>query len=230
MDEFKNYLEKYREVGYIVSLSHSIAYISGLPSLKLMEMVITESGKIGITSGLGQKSAEILMTDVENLKVGERVVKTGKELEIRIGEGLLGRMINPFCQPIDGQGPIRGKKEYQKIKRGALTFIERKRINKPLETGVTMVDLLVPIGYGQRELVIGDAKTGKTTFLLQSISSQAKKGVICIYVGIGKKDTALKWVEEYLKNQRILDKVVIIHTTPDDSPTLIYLAPYTGMS
>jgi len=230
MDEFKNYLEKYREVGYIVSLSHSIAYISGLPSLKLMEMVITESGKIGITSGLGQKSAEILMTDVENLKVGERVVKTGKELEIRIGEGLLGRMINPFCQPIDGQGPIRGKKEYQKIKRGALTFIERKRINKPLETGVTMVDLLVPIGYGQRELVIGDAKTGKTTFLLQSISSQAKKGVICIYVGIGKKDTALKWVEEYLKNQRILDKVVIIHTTPDDSPTLIYLAPYTGMT
>jgi F-type H+-transporting ATPase subunit alpha len=230
MDDFKDYLKKYKEIGYIVSLSHSVAYVSGLPELKPGEMVITESGKIGITHGLKKESAEILMVDIKGLKVKEQVARVGKEFEIRVGQGLLGRVINPLSQPIDGQGPIGGEKEYRKIKRDAPSFIERIRINKPLETGVMTVDLLIPIGCGQRELIIGDTKTGKTTFLLQSIVSQAKKGVICVYVGIGKKDTAIKWVEEYLKNQDIFDKVIIIHTTPDDSPTLIYLAPYSGMS
>jgi len=230
MDDFNDYLKKYGEIGYIVSLFHSVAYVSGLPELKPGEMVITESGKIGITHGLKKESAEILMVDVKGLKVKERVARVGKEFEIRVGQGLLGRVINPLSRPVDDQGPIGGEKEYQKIKRGAPSFIERIRVNKSLETGVMMVDLLVPIGYGQRELVIGDAKTGKTTFLLQSIVSQVKKGMICVYVGIGKKDTAIKWAEEYLKKQGVFDKVIIIHTTPDDSPTLIYLAPYSGMS
>lgn len=230
MNEFNFYLEKNKEIGYISSFSHAVAYVSGLPGLRLEEMIITESGKLGITHGLKKDLAEILMIDVKNLKIKERVVRTEKEFEIMVGPGLLGRVINPLSQPLDGKGTIEGEKEYQKIKKEAPPFIERIRVNKPLETGIIMVDLLIPIGYGQRELIIGDTKTGKTTFLLQTIVSQTKKGVVCIYVGIGKKDTAIKWTEEYLKKEDALDKTIIVHTSPDDSPSLIYLAPYTGMT
>jgi len=133
-------------------------------------------------------------------------------------------------KPLDGLGPIKGEKVLRKIKEKAPPIKERKRIEKPLETGVMMVDLLVPIGYGQRELVIGDAKTGKTTFLLQAMVSQVKRGAIPIYVAIAKKDTALKWVEDYLKSQKVLEKSVLVHTTPDDPSSLIYLAPFSGMA
>lgn len=231
MKDFKTCLEKTKEIGYVNSFFHSIGYISGLPSLKPEEMVITEAEKKGIVHGLKENLAEVLMIDIKGLRVGEKVVRTGRTFEIPVSQGLLGRIINPLAQPIDGLGePIRGEKEYRGIKREAPLFIERARVNKPLETGVMIVDLLVPIGYGQRELVIGDSKTGKTAFVLQTIVSQAKKGVICIYVGIGKKDIAIKWVEEYLKQQKVFDRAVIVHTTPDDSPTLIYLAPYSGMT
>lgn len=230
MSIFETYLEKTKEIGYVNSFSHSVAFVSGLPTLKLEETVITESGKKGIVQGLKRGLAEILMVDIKDLKIGERVARTGKKFEIGVCQELLGRIVNPLLQPIDGLGPIMGEKEWRQIKAEAPGFIERAVMKEPLETGVMIVDLLVPIASGQRELVIGDAKTGKTTFLLQAITSQAKKGTICIYVGIGKKDMAIKWVEEYLKKQGVFKKTIIVHTTPDDSPTLIYLAPYCGMT
>lgn len=230
MNDFKSCLEKTGEIGYITSLLGSVAYVSGLPNLKLEEMVITESGKRGIVHGLKKKSAEVLMIDVKGLRVEENVVRTGKSFQIPVGEGLLGRIINPISQPTDGLGPIRGEKEYQKIKKEAPPLIERRKVKEFLESGVMILDFLVPVGYGQRELVIGDAKTGKTTFLLQTIVSQAKKGVICVYVGIGKRDIAVKWVEEYLKKQKVFDRTIVVHTTPDDPPTLTYLAPFSAMS
>jgi F-type H+-transporting ATPase subunit alpha len=230
MEEFKFYLEATKEIGYINSFSHSIAFVSGLPSLKQEEMIITESGKRGIVHGLKKDLAEVLMIESEDLKIGEKVTRTGRSFEIKVGEGLLGRIINPIGKPIDNLGPIRGEKILKKIKEPAPSIMERKKINQPFETGVMIVDLFVPLGYGQRELVIGDAKTGKTTFLLQTIVSQVKKGIICIYVGISKKDTAIKLVEEYLKKKEVFKKTVIVHTTPDDSATLNYLAPYSGMA
>ena len=230
MNNFETYLEKTGEIGYVTSLSNSVAYVSGLPNLKPKEMIITDTGKRGIVNGLKRELAEILMIDIKGLKVGERVVRTGKLFEIPVGQGLLGRIINPLSQPTDGLGPVRGEKEYQPVEKEAPPLIERVKVNKPLESGIMLVDLLVPVGHGQRELIIGDGKTGKTIFLLQTIVSQVKKGVVCIYVGIGKKDTAIKWVEEYLKQQKVFDQTITIHTTPDDSPTLTYLAPYSGMS
>jgi len=230
MSYFETYLEKTREIGYITSLSHSVAYVSGLPGLRPEEMVITNTGKRGVVHGLKKESAEILMIDIKELKIGEAVVRTEKPFEIPITQELLGRIINPLSQPTDGLGPIKGEKVYQPVKKEAPSLIKRARVNTPLESGVMLVDFLVPIGYGQRELIIGDGKTGKTAFLLQTIVSQAKKGVVCVYVGIGKKDTAIKWVEEYLKLQKVFDQTIIIHTAPDDSPTLTYLAPYSGMS
>jgi F-type H+-transporting ATPase subunit alpha len=230
VSQFETYLEKTKEIGYVNSFSHSIAFVSGLPSLTLEEMIITENGKRGIVHGLRKDLAEILMIDIKDLKIGERVARTEKKFEIKICQELSGRIVNPLLQPIDGLGPIIGEKEEKRVKIEAPSFIERVQIREPLETGVMVVDLLVPIAHGQRGLIIGDAKTGKTTFLLQAMTNQAKMGTICIYVGIGKKDMAIKWVEEYLKKQGVFQKTIIIHTTPDDSPTLIYLAPYCGMA
>jgi len=230
MNLFEAYLEKTKEIGYITSLSHSVARISGLPDLKPEEMIITENSKKGIAHGLKEKTAEVLMIDTKELKIGEKVTRTGVYFDIPASQELLGRIVNPLCQPKDGLGLIRGDKDYCPIKKEAPPIIARAEINEPLETGIMVVDLLTPIGYGQRELIIGDGKTGKTAFLLQAIASQAKEGVVCIYVGIGKKDTAIKWVEEYLKKQRAFSQTIVIHTAPDDPAGLTYLAPYSGMT
>lgn len=230
MSFFEEYLEQTGEIGYINSFFHSIAIVSGLPYLRLEEMIFTESGKMGIVYGLRREGAEVLMLNAQEIKIGERVTRTAKRFEVGISDGLLGRIVDPILRPIDDLGPISTEKEYREINTLAPGIIERRPIRLSLETGVTIVDLLVPIAYGQRELIIGDSKTGKTTFLLQAIANQAKKGLVCIYVSIGKKDVALKWVEDYLKKQGVSKNVVIIHTTPDDSPTLIFLSPYSGMT
>lgn len=230
MKSFDEYLKETKEIGYIDSLFDYIAFVTGLPGAKLGEMVITKDGQIGFVEGLKENQVEILMLETKRLKVGQEVVRTKKEFEVEVGPGLLGRIVDPLCHPRDDLGPIIGPKIPQKIKKKPQPFIKRARIKKPLETGVLIVDFLVPIGYGQRELIIGDAKTGKTTFLLQVILSQVKKGIVPIYVAIGKKDIAIKWVEDYFKKAGILSKIIILHTTPDDSPVLNYLAPFTGMA
>ena len=230
MRDFKSYLEKTGEIGQIVGLSHSIVYISGLPGLKPGEMIITENGEKGIVHGLGKEIAEVLMFEPEKLKVGEEVARTNKPFQIPVSQGFLGRIIDPLCRPIDGLGPVLGEKKYLSIQREAPGITRRVRVNKPLETGVMVVDLLVPVGYGQRELVIGDAKTGKTTFLLQAMVSQAKEGIICIYVGIGKETSAVKIVEDYLKEMNVFDKTVMVIATSENPSTINYLSPFSGMT
>ena len=230
MEDFRNYLEETGEIGHIVALSHFVVYVSGLPNLKPEEMIITENGKSGMVYGLDKEIAEVLMFDAEKLKVGEEVARTNKPFQIPISQEFLGRIINPLCQPIDGLGSILGEKKYLNIKREAPGITQRIRVNKPLETGVMAVDLLVPIGCGQRELVIGDAKTGKTTFLLQTMVSQAKEGTICIYVGTGKEISAIKAVENYLKEMNVFDKTVMVIATSENTPTVNYLSPFSGMT
>ncbi len=230
MANFKQYLEQIREIGRVMGLNHYLAYVSGLPTLKLGEMVITESGQKGLVQELDKEVAKILMFEVGKLKVGEAVTRTNTFFQIPVSENLLGRIINPLGYPIDGLGPILGEKKYLPIQRKAPGITERVRVSQPLQTGVTIVDLLVPIGYGQRELVIGDAKTGKTTFLLQTIVSQAKEGIICIYVGIGKEISAIKAVEDYLREMKVLNKTVMVIATSENSSPLNYLAPFSGIT
>lgn len=230
MADFKKYLEETGEIGRVVGLSYYLAYVSGLPTLKLGEMVISENGEKGLVHGLDKEVAEILMFDVGKLKVGQRVARTKNFFQIPVSQELLGRIINPLGQPIDGLGPILGEKKYLPIQREAADITQRIRVNQPLETGVMVVDLLVPIGYGQRELVIGDAKTGKTTFLLQTISNQAKSGVISVYVGIGKETSAIKAVEGYLKEMKVFEKTVMVIATSENPSTINYLSPFSGMT
>jgi len=230
MSDFKSFLEKTGEIGRVVGLNHYLAYVSGLPALKLGEMVITENEERGLAHGLDKEMAEILMFDAGKLKVGDGVARTNNFFQIPVSQELLGRIINPLGQPIDGLGPISGEKKYLPIQREATGITQRVRVNKFLETGVMAVDLLVPIGYGQRELVIGDAKTGKTTFLLQTLANQAKKGVICVYTGIGKETSAIKAVEDYLKEMKVFDKTVMVIATSENPSTINYLSPFSGMT
>jgi len=230
MEKFKKYLEETGEIGRVVGQNHYLAYVSGLPNLKSGEMVMTESEKRGLVHGLDKETAEILMFDEGKLKIGQEIARTNTFFQIPISQELLGRIINPLGRPIDGLGPILGEKEYLPIQREAPGITRRVKINEPLETGVMVVDLLVPIGYGQRELIIGDAKTGKTIFLLQTLSNQAKKGVICIYVAIGKEASAVKAVEEYLKEAEVFDKTVMVVATSENPSTINYLSPFCGMT
>jgi len=230
MSDFKSFLEKTGEIGRVVGLSHYLAYVSGLPALKLGEMVISENEEMGLAHGLGKETAEILMFDAGKLKVGDGVARTNNFFQIPVSQELLGRIINPLGRPIDGLGPLLGEKKYLSIQREAAGITQRVRVNKSLEAGVMVVDLLVPIGYGQRELIIGDAKTGKTTFLLQTLTNQAKKGVICVYVGIGKETSAVKTVEDYLKEMKVFDKTVMVIATSENPSTINYLSPFSGMT
>lgn len=230
MNDFKYYLETTGEIGHIIGLNHYVAYVSGLPGLKLGELIVTETKKIGMVHGLDRNVAEILVFNPENLKVGEKAAKTNHSLQIPVNKALLGRIINPLGNPVDGLGPILGEKQNLPIFRKAPGIDKRIRINRPLETGVIIVDMLIPIGYGQRELVIGDPKTGKTTFLLQTITNQAKKGVTCIYVGIGKETSAIKAVESYLKKAKVFENTIMVISTPEDPSTVNYIAPFSGMA
>ena len=230
MTDFKNYLEKTKEIGHVVSITHSIIMVSGLPNLKPKEMIITEDEEKGMTYGLNENLAEVFMFDIEKLKIGKRVTRTNEIFKIPVTQDLLGRIVNPLCQPIDGLGPIRGEKIFLSVEKEAPPISQRAKIKNFLETGVTIVDLLIPIGYGQRELVIGDGKTGKGTFLLQTILSQAKKGVVCIYVSIGKEITHVKRVEEYLKETGVFKNTILLVAAPNSPATIIYLAPYSGMT
>ena len=230
MKSFETYLEKTKEIGKILSINHSVIEVSGLPGLKLREMVITEDEEKGLAFGLKEKTAEILMFETENLKAGKKVTRTDEIFKIPINQNLLGRIIDPLCRPIDGLGPITGEKNFLSIEKKAPDITQRMKVRNFLETGTMIVDLLVPLGYGQRELVIGDGKTGKTTLLLQTILSQAKKGVVCVYVLIGKEISNVKTIEQYLKEFKILEKTILVVATPNNPATIIYLAPYSGIT
>ncbi len=229
-EKFKKYLEKTGEIGQISGVNESIISVSGLPSVKTKEMVITEDGEPGMVYEVKKDLAEVLMFDLKRVSGGKRVARSGEFFKIPVSRELLGRVVNPLCLPLDGEGPIGGKKERKKIEREAPGITRRVEVNRPMETGVTAVDLMVPVGYGQREVVVGDAKTGKTTLLLQAMTNQARKGTICVYVGIGKETSALKAVESYLKKMNVFEKLVMMVSASNDFPTVHYLAPLSGIT
>ena len=228
-EKFEKHLQETGEIGRIIETQSSIISVSGLPNLRSKETIITEDGETGMVYVAGDKS-KILMFESEKAEVGKRVVRTGNLFSVPVCDNLLGRIVDPLCEPVDGEGPIEGEKEIHRVEKEAPGIIKRIEINRPLETGVSIIDLMVPIGYGQREMVVGDAKTGKTTFLLQTLASQAKKGKKCVYVGVGKEIAALKEVENYLKEMEVFEEVSMLITTSNQAPTLHYLAPFSGMT
>lgn len=231
MKTFKEYLEANHEIGYIQSIVHSIVYVSGLPGARPRELVVAEGGQRGIVQALLPDLVEVLMLDTHDLRNNLSVARTTESFTIPVSEGILGRVVDPFGSPLDGAGPVIGEKELRSVDPPAPPISSRVKINRSMETGVQIVDLLVPLGYGQRELVIGDKKTGKTIFLLQTIVSQAAKGVVCVYVSIGKRQNDIKAVQQYLWGwSGATVNCVIVAANSAEAASKIWLAPFSGFA
>ncbi len=217
-------------MGHIESIVQTIVYVSGIPGARLNELVITESGQLGLVQAVTRDLVEVMMLSSERILPKTRVTRIGEGLKIPVSEGILGRVINPHGAALDGLGPITGESVFLPVHRSAPGIKERVKIKEQLETGVSLVDYLIPIGKGQRELIMGDHKTGRTTFLLQVATSQASYGTVCIYVGIGKRKSDIRGVENYLKKMGVMGSCVIIFTSSADPASLVYLAPFSGFT
>lgn len=230
MDLFKKYLAETKEVGFVREVVGDIIYVNGLPGGKPSEVVVFETGQMGQILSLKPSFVEVLVFARFGIKAGAQVTRTGKALEVPVGPELLSNVINPFGTSFESHKNMKEPTEKRPIEGPLAGISKRKTIKKNLETGVTLVDLMVPLGRGQRELVIGDRKTGKSTFLLQTMLSYAKQGNICIYAAIGKKKIDVKKIEEFFTQNKVMDKIIIVASTPQDPPGVIFLTPYSAMT
>ena len=230
MKNFEEYLKEIGEVGYIESIIHSVFYVNGLPGAKLHELILTETGQVGVVQGILPELVEVLIFEGSGLTHNVRVVRTNETFEMPVATGYLGRIISPFGKPLDDKGPIRGEIVKYPIDPKAPGINARSRVKEPMETGVISVDMQVPIGKGQRELILGDQKTGKTTFAIQAIANQVRVGAVCVYISIGKKKSDLKFVQKILEDLKVASNTVIVSASASDPAPLIYTAPFAGLS
>jgi len=230
MKQFQQYLTTSEEIGFVEACNQSIVHANGLPNATLQEIVMFENGELGVILSMSREEVEILLLSKSSVKAGMKVTRTGAKQEMPVGFELLGKAVNPFGQALNTGQAIDKPKISRPIDISPSGINTRKRIEQPFETGVTLVDLLIPLGKGQRELVIGDRKTGKTSFLYQTILKQATNGTICIYAGIGKKTTDIKKMEAFFHNAGIDNNTVIIATSSEDPAGIIYLTPYAAMT
>ncbi len=230
MKDFNTYLKEIGEVGYVESIITSVFYVNGLPGAKLNELILAENGQIGIVQGILPELIEVMLFQGEGLTHNMKVARTNEIFEMPVSEDYLGRIISPFGTVLDDQGPIKGTFVNYPIDPKAPGINARSRVNTPMETGLMAVDMQVPIGKGQRELILGDQKTGKTTFAIQAIANQVRAGAVCVYVSIGKKKSDLKFVQKSLQEMDVLKSTVIISASASDQAPLIYLSPFAGLS
>jgi F-type H+-transporting ATPase subunit alpha len=218
----------YRAVGTVQHIGNGVATLSGLPRSCTDELVTFPTGVQGLILNLERDHVDvILLGSDEGIQGGDQVLATGERLQIPVGRNLLGRVVNPLGQSLDERGAIEAV-YYTHLEHDAPGIIDREPVNEPLLTGWKMVDALVPIGRGQRELIIGDRQTGKTTLAVDAILNQKHTGVACFYVAIGQKKSSTLAVIETLRNSGALDYTTVIVSSPDDPPALRYLAPYAG--
>lgn len=230
MEDFNTHLQQVGEIGYIEEVVHSIVYASGLPQAMPHEVIIFESGDFGQVLSLGKNRVEILVFSKNPVQVGMKVVRTNRFLEVPVGNELLGQIIDPLGYSLDHLSPFKKPKEYREIDSAPGGIETRKRIAKPCHTGYSLIDLIIPLGKGQRELVIGDRKTGKTNFLFQTILSQSLEGTICIYAAIGKRKSDIKKAENFFTSHGIMQNVILVASSSHDPSSVIYLTPYTAMT
>ena len=228
--QIKNYKKKTEEdeVGYVISVGDGISKVHGLDKCKSNELLEFSNGTFGMALNLEEwfVSAVLLGTDV-GISEGSLVKRTGRVVSVPVGESLIGRVVNALGQPIDAKGPIDAA-EYSPIERRAYGIIERKSVSVPLQTGIKAIDSMIPIGRGQRELIIGDRQTGKTVIATDTIINQRGKDVICIYVAIGQKQSTVTNVVETLAQAGAMDYTIVVSATASESAPLQYIAPYSG--
>ncbi|HUS62761.1 MAG TPA: F0F1 ATP synthase subunit alpha, partial [Acidimicrobiales bacterium] len=177
-------------VGRVIEVGDGIARVSGLPNTSVNELLEFEGGSLGLALNLDEDSigAVILAAEFDHIEEGQAVKATGRILSIKVGDGLLGRVVNPLGEPIDGKGPVASGKT-RRVEVQAPGIVDRQPVNQPMQTGIKVIDVMTPIGRGQRELIIGDRKTGKTAIAMDAILNQKGNGVICVYVAIAQKES-----------------------------------------
>ncbi len=228
--QIKNYENKIeqKETGYIIEVGDGIARASGLDNCMANELVEFENGELAMALNLEENSVSLVILGSDSeLKEGDIVKRTGKVVEVPVGEALIGRVVNALGQPIDGKGVIKTT-ETRPIESSAPGIIERKSVSVPLQTGIKAIDSMIPIGRGQRELIIGDRQTGKTVIALDTIINQKGKDVICIYVAIGQKNSTVASIADTLAKNGAMDYTIIVSSTASELAPLQYIAPYSG--
>ncbi|ECL3806898.1 TPA: F0F1 ATP synthase subunit alpha [Campylobacter jejuni] len=218
------------ETGKIISVADGVAKVYGLKNIMAGEMVEFENGDKGMALNLEESSVGIVILGKgEGLKEGASVKRLKKLLKVPVGEALIGRVVNALGEPIDVKGVINAN-EYRFVEEKAKGIMARKSVHEPLHTGIKAIDALVPIGRGQRELIIGDRQTGKTTVAVDTIISQRGQGVICIYVAIGQKQSTVAQVVKRLEEHGAMEYTIVVNAGASDPAALQYLAPYTGVT
>ncbi|MBI4617311.1 MAG: F0F1 ATP synthase subunit alpha, partial [Planctomycetes bacterium] len=216
------------EVGYVLEVGDGIARIYGLSNAMAAEMVEFENGTMGQAFNLEEDNlAAILFGDYTQIKEGDQVKSTGKVLSVPVGDDVIGRVVDPLGNPIDGKGPIRSEK-YRPIEFKAPGIADRQPVKEPLQTGIKAIDSMIPIGRGQRELIIGDRRTGKTAIAIDTILNQKGGDVICVYVAIGQKESTVAGVVDVLKSHGAMDYTIVVSANAEDPAPLQYIAPYAG--
>ncbi|RJQ30364.1 F0F1 ATP synthase subunit alpha [Candidatus Parcubacteria bacterium] len=216
------------EVGQVVDIRDGIARISGLKNCFMSEMIELPGGSSAIALNLEADSVgAVVLGDFGNIKEGDVAKRTGKVLSLPVGKNFLGRVIDPLGLPIDGKGAIKNDGEYP-MERPALGVIDRQTVNQSLQTGIKSIDAMIPIGRGQRELIIGDRQTGKTTIALDTIINQKGQGVVCVYVAIGQKKSKIARAIKTLEDKGAMNYTIVVFAGASEGPALSFLAPYAG--
>ncbi|MEW8975622.1 MAG: F0F1 ATP synthase subunit alpha, partial [Exiguobacterium sp.] len=218
------------ETGTVIQIGDGIARAHGLDNVMSGELVEFANGTMGLAQNLEEGNVGIIILgDYLEIKEGDSVRRTGRIMEVPTGDALLGRVVNPLGMPIDGLGPIETE-HYNPIERKASGVMARKSVHEPLQTGIKAIDALVPIGRGQRELIIGDRQTGKTSIAIDTIINQKEENMICIYVAIGQKESTVRGVVETLRKNGALDYTIVVSAAASQPAPLLYLAPFAGVA
>src|SRR3989442_6845239 len=216
------------DVGIVTEVGDGIAQIYGLQGAQALELLEFKGGISGIALNLEEDSVgAVILGPYEDIKEGDEVRTTGKIIQVPVGEALVGRVVNALGEPIDGKGPIETK-EFAPVEKVAPGVITRQPVDTPLQTGIKAIDAMIPIGRGQRELIIGDRGTGKTALAIDTIINQKGKGVICIYIAIGQKRSTVASVVEKLKEHGAMDYSIVLVASASEPAPMLYIAPFSG--
>ena len=230
MDQFNQLLRETGEYGIVYQVSHPIVFIEGLPTVKTQEVILFETGQKAEVFSINRGKIEARSFSHEAVRVGTKVTKTGQLLSIPVGDELLGHTLDPLGDPLDPVEEFIRPKTFRNLDANPVGIAGRAALDSPMITGTALIDLMIPLGIGQRELVIGDRKTGKTSFILTAIKNQVHEGIICIYAAIAKKKSDIKRLQEFFVQEKIMDKIIIIATSSYSSPSIIYQTPYAAMA
>ncbi|MGU3471552.1 F0F1 ATP synthase subunit alpha [Paenibacillus sp. D51F] len=232
----KQQIEQYKseiqvdEVGTVIQVGDGIARVHGLENAMAGELLEFSNGVVGMALNLEESNVGVvILGPYTDIREGDQVKRTGRIMEVPVGDALLGRVVNALGQPLDGNGPI-ATTASRPIESPAPGVMARKSVFEPMQTGIKAIDAMIPIGRGQRELIIGDRQTGKTQIAIDTIVNQKGNGVVCIYVAIGQKQSTVRTVVESLRRQGALDYTIVVTASASEPSPLLYIAPYTGCS